>query len=79
MYVFAEGSELASNDMELRVIDISGGGFREAGDMHIAPGYIPVDCTYALTNPDNMMLENFGLMEETAAYRVGDDGMPVRK
>jgi len=79
LYVFAEGSELASNDMELRVIDITGGGFREAGDMHIAPGYIPVDCTYALTNPDNMMLENFELMEETAAYRVGDDGMPVRK
>lgn len=65
--------------MELRVIDITGGGFKEAGDMHIAPGYIPVDCTYALTNPDNMMLENFELMEETAAYRVGDDGMPVRK
>ena len=79
LYVFAEGSELASNDMELRVIDITGGEFREVGDMHIAPGYIPVDCSYTLTNPDNMMLENFELMEETAAYRVGDDGMPVRK
>ena len=79
LYVFAEGSELASNDMELRVIDITGGEFREVGDMHIAPGYIPVDCSYTLTNPDNMMLENFELMEETAVYRVGDDGMPVRK
>ena len=79
LYVFAEGSELASNDMELRVIDITGGGFKEVGDMHIAPGYIPVDCSYALTDPDNMMLENFELMEETTAYRVGDDGMPVRK
>ena len=79
LYVFAEGSELASNDMELRVIDITGGGFKEVGDMHIAPGYFPVDCSYALTDPDNMMLENFELMEETTAYRVGDDGMPVRK
>ena len=79
LYVFAEGSELASNDMELRVIDITGGGFKEVGDMHIAPGYIPVDCSYALTDPDNMMLENFELMEETTAYRVGGDGMPVRK
>ena len=79
LYVFAEGSELASNDMKLRVIDITGGGFKEVGDMHIAPGYIPVDCSWALTDPNNMMLENFELMEETAAYRVGDDGMPVRK
>ncbi len=79
LYVFAEGSELASNDMELRVIDITGGRFREVGDIHIAPGYLPVDCSYALTDPDNMMLENFELMEEVRAYRVGDDGMPVRK
>ena len=79
LYVFAEGSELASNDMELRVIDITGGGFKEVGDMHIAPGYIPVDCSYALTDPDNMMLENFERMEETAVYCVGDNGMPVRK
>ena len=79
LYVFAEGSELASNDMELRVIDITGGGFKEVGDMHIAPGYIPVDSSYTLTNPDNMMLENFELMEEPASYRVGDNGMPVRK
>jgi len=79
LYIFAEGSELASNDMELRVIDITGGGFGEVGDMHVAPGYIPVDGSYALTDPDNMMLENFELMEEAKAYRVGDDGMPVRK
>jgi len=79
LYVFAEGSELAAGDMILRVIDISGGGFREVGDMHIAPGYIPIDCSYALTDPENMMLENFELMEEVTAYRVGDDGMPVRK
>lgn len=79
LYVFAEGSELAAGDMILRVIDISGGGFREVGDMHIAPGYIPIDCFYALTDPENMMLENFELMEEVTAYRVGDDGMPVRK
>ncbi len=79
LYIFAEGSELASNDMELRVLDITGGGFGEVGDMHVAPGYIPVDGSYALTDPDNMMLENFELMEEAKAYRVGDDGMPVRK
>jgi len=79
LYVFAEGSELASNDMELRVIDITGGGFREIGDMHIAPGYVPVDCSWALTDPDNMMLENFETQQETAAYRVGDDGMPAMK
>jgi len=79
LYIFAEGSELASNDMELRVIDITGGGFREVGDMHIAPGYVPVDCSYALTNPENMMLENFETHQETAAYCVGSDGMPVLK
>ncbi|MBQ3177330.1 MAG: hypothetical protein IJB52_05885, partial [Clostridia bacterium] len=79
LYVFAEGSELASNDMELRVIDITGGGFREVGDMHIAPGYIPVDCSYALTDPENMMLENFETQQETAAYCIGSDGMPARK
>lgn len=78
LYVFAEGSELAADDMELRVIDLTG-GFREVGDMHIAPGYVPVDCTWALTDPENMMLENFETQLETAAYRVGDDGMPVRK
>lgn len=79
LYVFAEGSELASNDMELRVIDITGGGFREVGDVHIAPGYVPVDCSYALTDPDNMMLENFETQQETAAYCVGSDGMPALK
>ena len=78
-FAFAEGSELASNDMELRVLDITGGGFKEAGDMHIAPGYIPVDCTWALTDPENMMLENFETQQETAAYRVGRNGMPVLK
>ena len=79
LYVFAEGSELASNDMKLRVIDITGGGFKEVGDMHIAPGYVPVDCSWVLTDPENMMLENFETQQETAAYRVGSDGMPVRK
>lgn len=79
LYVFAEGSEMASNDMELRVIDVTGGDFKEVGDMHVAPGYVPVDCSWALTDPDNMMLENFERMEEAAAHRVGDDGMPVRK
>jgi len=79
LYIFAEGSELASNDMELRVIDITGGGFREVGDMHIAPGYIPVDCSWVLTDPENMMLENFETQQETAAYCVGSDGMPALK
>ena len=79
LYIFAEGSELASNDMELRVIDVTGGRFKEVGDMHIAPGYIPVDCSCTLTDPDNMMLENFETQQETAAYRVGSDGMPVLK
>ena len=79
LYVFAEGSELASNDMKLRVIDITGGGFKEVGDMHIAPGYVPVDCSWVLTDPENMMLENFETQQETAAYRVGSDGMPVLK
>ena len=78
LYIFAEGSELASNDMELVVLDISGGKFSRIGDMHIAPGYLPVDCTWALTDPDNMMLENFELMEETRSYRVGSSGMPER-
>ena len=60
------------------VMDVTGGGSREVGDMHVAPGYVPVDCSLALTDPDNMMLENFELMEEAKAYRVGDDGRPVR-
>ena len=79
LYIFAEGSELASNDMTLRVIDITGSGFRKVGDMHIGPGYIPVDCAWGLTDPENMMLENFETQQETAAYCVGSDGMPVRK
>ena len=79
LYVFAEGSDLASNDMELRVIDITGGGFKEVGDMHIAPGYVPIDCTWVLTDPENMMLENFETQQETAAYCVGSDGMPALK
>ena len=79
LYVFAEGSEMASNDMELRVIDVTDGEFKEIGDMHIAPGYVPVDCTWALTDPANMMLENFQTQQETAAYRVGSDGMPALK
>ncbi len=79
MYVFAEGSELAANHMVLRAIDVTGGKFKEVGDMHIAPGYVPVDISWALTDPNNMMLENFELMEETAPHRVGDNGMPVRK
>ena len=65
--------------MKLRVLDITGGGFKEVGDMHIAPGSIPVDCSYALTDPENMMLENFETQQETAAYCVGSDGMPVLK
>lgn len=79
LYVFAEGSELAARDMELCVIDITGGGIKKIGDMHIAPGYISVDCSYALTDPYNMMLENFELMEGVEIYSVGDDGMPVKK
>ncbi len=79
LYVFAEGSELASNDMKLRVIDITGGGFKKVGDMHIAPGYVPVDCTWALTDPNYMMLENFETQQGTTAYCVGSDGMPVLK
>ena len=79
LYVFAEGSELAAGDMKLRVIEMTGGEFKEVGDMHVAPGYVQADCSWALTDPNNMMLENFELMEETAAYRVGDDGMPIRK
>jgi len=79
LYVFAEGSELAAGDMELRVIDITDGGFTEVGDMHIALGSIPVDCSYALTDPENMMLENFETQQETAAYCVGNDGMPALK
>ena len=79
LYVFAEGSELASNDTELRVIDITGGGFKEVGDMHVAPGYIPVDCTWALTDPNYMMLENFETQQGTTAYCVGSDGMPALK
>ena len=79
LYVFADGNELASNDMKLRVIDITGGEFKESADIHVAPGYIPVDCSYALTDPDNMMLENFEAQQEAAAYRVAADGMPVLK
>ncbi|MBE6565118.1 MAG: hypothetical protein E7655_07585 [Ruminococcaceae bacterium] len=79
LYVFAEGSELASRDMTLRVIDITDGTFKEAGDLHIAPGSIPIDTSYALTDPDNMMLEHFETQQQTAAYRVGSDGMPVLK
>jgi len=79
LYVFAEGSELAAGDMKLRVIEMTDGEFKEVGDTHVAPGYVQADCTWALTDPNNMMLENFELMEETAAYRVGDDGMPIRK
>jgi len=79
LYVFAEGSELAESDMKLRVIDVTGGGFKEVGDMHIAPGYVPVDSTWALTDPENMMLENFETQQETAAYCVGSDGMPALK
>ena len=79
LYVFADGSELASNDKKLRVIDITGGSIQEVGDMYIGPGYIPVDCSWALTDPDNMMLENFETQQETAAYCVGSDGMPVLK
>jgi len=78
LYIFAEGSELTSSDMELVVLDISGGKFSRVGDLHIAPGYIPVDFTWALTNPDNMMLENFELMEEVKSYRVGSSGMPEK-
>jgi len=79
VYIFADGNELASGDMKLRVIDVTGGEFREVGDMYAAPGYLPVDCSYALTDPDNMMLENFETQQETAAYRIGSDGMPVLK
>ncbi|MBE6612298.1 MAG: hypothetical protein E7632_07385 [Ruminococcaceae bacterium] len=79
LYVFAEGSTFASDDMTLRVIDISGGGFREVGDICAAPGYLPVDLAWALTDPENMMLENFERMEEAKPYRVGEDGMPGRK
>ncbi len=79
LYVFAEGSELAAGDMTLRVIDVKDGAFTAVGDMHVAPGYIPVDLSWALTDPDSMMLENFETQQEAAAYRVGNNGMPVRK
>ncbi|MBE6613273.1 MAG: hypothetical protein E7632_12365 [Ruminococcaceae bacterium] len=79
LYLFAESSELAAGDMLLRVIDITGGRFREVGDLAAAPGYIPVDCAWALTDPENMMLENFERMEEARPYRIGDDGLPRRK
>ena len=79
LYIFADGNELASHDMKLRVIDITGGEFREVGDMYAAPGYIPVDCSYALTDPDNMMLENFETQQEAVLYCIGSDGMPVLK
>lgn len=80
LYVFAEGSELAAGDMELLVIDITGAGFKEVGTMHIAPGYIPTDLSWALTDPENMMLENFEIMaQDVETYRVGADGMPELK
>ena len=31
------------------------------------------------TDPENMMLENFETQQETAAYCVGNDGMPALK
>jgi len=79
LYVFAEGSDAASSDMKLRVMDITGAGFRVVGDVHIAPGYVPIDGSWALTDPDNMMLENFETQQEAAAYRVGNDGLPELK
>ena len=79
LYLFAEGSALAAGDMALRVIDITGGKFSEVGDLAAAPGYLPIDRAWALTDPDNMMLENFEAMEEAAPYRVGKNGMPEKK
>ena len=75
----AEIAELAAGDMTLRVIDVKDGAFTAVGDMHVASGYIPVDLSWALTDPDSMMLENFETQQEAAAYRVGNNGMPVRK
>jgi len=76
LYVFAKTSELVSDGMKLHVVDITD-GFKSVGDMHIAPGYVPTDLSYALTDPHNMMLENFELMEDVKAYHTGADGMPV--
>ncbi len=79
LYVFAEGSGMAAEDMELCVIDCTDGSFTIVDDAHLAPGYVPVDQSRALTDPDNMMLENFAEAQGVQVYRVGDNGMPVQK
>ena len=80
LYLFCEENDADNRQITLVVFDVSGGQFVRAGEMNIAPPYIPSDIFILPLNPDNLLLDNFDSQEQDfGIYRVGENGMPIRK
>ena len=83
IYLFCEGNETGNHmqgQMKLVVYNVNGGILTRVGEMNIAPAYIPSNIFVLPLDPDNMLLDNYdSLAQDAEIYKVGEDGMPVKK
>ena len=80
LYLFCEETDADNRQMMLIVFDLSGGQLTRVGEMNAAPPYIPSDSFILPLDPEFLRLDNFDSQEQDfGIYRVGSDGMPVRK
>ena len=80
LYLFCEENDADNRQMMLVVFDVSDGQFVRAGEINVAPAYIPSDNFILPLNPDNLLLDNFDSLEQDfGIYMVGENGMPIRK
>lgn len=80
LYLFCEENDADNRQMKLVVFDVSDGQFVRAGEMNVAPAYIPSDNFILPLNPDYLLLDNFDSQEQDfGIYMVGENGMPFRK
>lgn len=80
LYLFCEESDADNRQMMLVVFDVSDGQFVRVGEMNAAPAYIPSDNFILPLDPDYLRLDNFDSQEQDfGIYKVGENGMPIRK
>ena len=64
----------------LVVYNVNGGIVTRVGDMNIAPAYVALDTFVLPLDPNNLLLDNYdSLAQDAEVYKVGKDGMPVKK
>ena len=80
IYLFCEESEGGNRQMMLVVYNVNGGIVTRVGDMNIAPAYIALDTFVLPLDPNNLLMDNYdSLAQDAEVYKVGKDGMPVKK